>query len=304
MAGEAFFLYHPAGVYAAIPTPFSRNGDLDETGLRDMVSYYENTGANGLLVLGTIGEFAMMSEHERRRAAEIVMGAADRLEIIINAGCASTRETIKMAGYLKDLGVDAVIAVEPYFYHPSPEGMAAHYLSVAEEADVPVMAYNIPQFAGNCLAPGIMDAFGGEERIVGLKDSEGDPVKLVEFIRRAPRDFSVMVGFDPLASYGLCAGAKGMMTGSASIAPEVCIEIYRAFIEKDLQRAFALQKKLDSVIKAMGVGTFPSAAKYMLTLKGLPGGHVRPPLEDLSDEQKRLVDDYLKGAKAMREVVA
>jgi 4-hydroxy-tetrahydrodipicolinate synthase len=296
-------LYHPAGVYSAIPTPFSRNGDLDETGLRDMVSYYESTGVNGLLALGTIGEFAMMSEQERKRAADIIMGAADRLEIIINAGCASTRETIKMARYLKDLGVDAIIAVEPYFYHPSPRGMAIYYLTIAEEVDMPVMAYNIPQFAGNCLAPDIMDAFGSDERIVGLKDSEGDSIKLAEFIRRAPRDFSVMVGFDPLASYGLCMGAKGMMAGSASAAPEACVDMYRALIEKDLQQAFALQKKLDNVIRALSVGTFPAAAKYMLTLRGLPGGHVRPPLEDLSDEQKKVVDDYLKGAKAMREVV-
>lgn len=296
-------MYHPAGVYPAMPTPFSRNGDLDETGLRDMVSYYESTGVNGLLALGTAGEFAMMSEQERKRAADIIMGAADRLEIIINAGGASTRETIKMAGYLKDLGVDAVIVVEPYFYHPSPRGMAMHYLTIAEEVDVPVMAYNIPQFAGNYLTPNIMDAFASEERIVGLKESEGDPVKLAEFIRRAPRDFSVMVGYDPLASYGLGMGAKGMMIGSASAAPEACVDMYRAFIEKDMWQAFAWQKKLDDVIRAMGVGTFPSAVKYMLTLRGLPGGHVRPPLEDLSDEQKRVVDDYLKGAKAMREVV-
>jgi 4-hydroxy-tetrahydrodipicolinate synthase len=231
------------------------------------------------------------------------VGAADRLEIIINAGCASTRETVKMARYLKDLGVDAVIAVEPYFYHPSPRGMAMHYLTIAEDVDMPVMAYNIPQFAGNCLAPDIMDAFGSDERIVGLKDSEGDTVKLVEFIRRAPGDFSVMVGFDPLASYGLCMGAKGMMTGSASIAPEACVEMYRAFVEKDMQQAFAGQKRLDDVIRALSVGTFPAAAKYMLTLKGLPGGHVRPPLRDLSDGQKRVVDDYLKGSEAMMEAV-
>jgi len=296
-------LYHPAGVYPAMPTPFSRNGDLDETGLRDMVSYYEGTGVNGILALGTIGEFAMMSEHERRRAAEIIMGAADRLEIIVNAGSASTRETIKTAIHLKDLGVDAIIAVEPYFYHPSPGGMAMHYLAIAEEVDVPVMAYNIPGFSGNYLTPDIMDAFGSDERIIGLKDSEGDPVKLTEFIRRAPRDFSVMVGFDALAAYGLCMGAKGMTIGSASVAPEVCVDMYRAFIQKDLQQAFALQKNLDGVIRAMAVGTFPAAAKYMLALKGLPGGHVRPPLEDLSDGQKRVVDDYLRSAMATMEAV-
>jgi 4-hydroxy-tetrahydrodipicolinate synthase len=279
------------------------NGDLDETGLRDLVSYFENTGVNGLLALGTIGEFAMMSEGDRKRAAEIIVGAADRLEIIINAGSPSTRETIRMALYLKDLGVDAIIAVEPFFYHPSQEGMARHYLSIAEAADMPVLAYNIPQFSGNRLSPDIMDAFAEDDRIVGLKDSEGDPMKLMEFIRRAPGDFSVMVGSDQLASYGLCMGAKGIMIGSASAAPETCIDMYRAMVKKDPDRTFSMQKRLSSTIRAMGVGTFPASVKYMLSLQGLPGGHVRPPLEDLSDEQKRAVDNYLKGAKAMREMV-
>lgn len=296
-------MYHPAGVYPAMPTPFMRNGDLDETGLRDLVSYYGNVGVNGLLALGTIGEFAMLSEQERRRAAEIIVGAADKLEIIINAGCPSTRETVRMAQFLKDIGVDAVIAVEPFFYHPTAKGMARHYLDIADKVDMPIMAYNIPQFSGNRLSPDIMDAFAEDDRIVGLKDSEGDPVKLMEFIRRAPEGFSVMVGADPMVSYGLCMGAKGMMIGSASVVPETCVDMYRAAVDADLKKTFAAQGTLNDIIRAMGIGTFPASVKYMLSQKGLPGGHVRPPLEGLSDAEKLIVDNNVKGAKAMREVV-
>lgn len=296
-------MYHPAGVYPAMPTPFMRNGDLDETGLRDLVSYYGNVGVNGLLALGTIGEFAMLSEQERRRAAEIIVGAADKLEIIINAGCPSTRETVRMAQFLKDIGVDAVIAVEPFFYHPTAKGMARHYLDIADKVDMPIMAYNIPQFSGNRLSPDIMDAFAEDDRIVGLKDSEGDPVKLMEFIRRAPEGFSVMVGADPMVSYGLCMGAKGMMIGSASVVPATCVDMYRAAVDADLKKTFAAQGTLNDIIRAMGVGTFPASVKYMLSQKGLPGGHVRPPLEGLSDAEKLIVDGHVKGAKAMREVV-
>ena len=296
-------MYHPAGVYPAMPTPFMRNGDLDETGLRNLVSYYETTGVNGLLALGTIGEFAMMSGEERRRAAEVIVGAADRLEIIANAGCASTRETVEMAGHMKDLGVDAVIVVEPYFYHPAPKGMARHYLEIAEAVDMPVMAYNIPQFSGNRLMPDIMDSFAEDDRIVGLKDSGGDPVVLMEFINRAPEGFSVMVGADPLVSYGICMGAKGMMTGSSSIAPDACVDMYRAASGADMEKTFALQGMLNDIIAAMNVGTFPAAAKYMLNKKGLPGGYVRPPLEELSDAERLIVDDYVKDSLAMRKVI-
>lgn len=297
-------MYHPAGVYPAMPTPFTRDGELDETGLRDMVTYFEGTGVNGILALGTIGEFAMMSEQERKRAADVIMGAARNLKIIVNAGCASTRETVKTALYLKDLGVDVVIAVEPYFYHPTPEGMADHYLEIARKADMPVMAYNIPQYAGNRLTPDIMDAFAEDDRIVGLKDSGGDAAGLMEFIGRAPPGFSVMVGFDPLASYGMCMGAKGVMIGSAAVVPEVCVQMYRALSERDQAKAFLRQETLNSVINAMNVGTFPAAAKYMMTRRGVPAGHVRPPLEGLNAEQKKEVDGYMKESLAFLQQVA
>ncbi len=296
-------MYHPAGVYPAIPTPFKKNGELDETGLRDLVMYIEGAGVNGILALGTAGEFAMMGEQERRKAAEIIVGASNRLEVIVNAGCASTHETVRMALFLKDLGVDAIAAVAPYFYHASPAGIAAHYHAIAEEADMPVMAYNIPQFSGNRITPDIMDTIVEDVRIVGLKDSEGEAMKLSEFIARAPRDFSVMVGADPLAAYGVCMGAKGMILGSAMLAPDVCVEMYRAALDGDIKKAALLQKRLNGYIKAMCVGSFPAAVKYVLSTMGLPGGHVRSPLEDLSDREKRIVDGYLRDARAMKEMV-
>ena len=189
MRGGLFIVYHPHGVYPAMPTPFTKNGDLDEQALKELVIYYESTGLNGLLVMGTAGEFAMMSDQERRRAAEIVVGSADRLEIIINVGWASTRESVKMARFIKDIGADCAIAVEPYFYHPTTEGIARHYLDIADQADFPVMAYNIPSFAGNRIPVDILDYFEKEERIVGIKDSEGDAAKLQAFIERAIRRF-------------------------------------------------------------------------------------------------------------------
>lgn len=280
-----------------MPTPFKKNGELDEQALKDLVTYYEGTGLNGLLVMGTAGEFAMMSEQERMRAAEIVVGTAEKLETIINVGWASTRESVRMARFVKDIGADCAIAVEPYFYHPTTEGIAKHYLDIADQSDFPIMAYNIPSFAGNQLPVEIIDLFEQDERVVGIKDSEGDAAKLQAFIERASGDFSVMVGMDSLVSYGISQGAKGMMVGSAGIAPGVCVDMYASLMERDYERAFALQKRLNRFIEAMQIGTFPASIKYMLNVRGLPGGHVRAPLEDLSEGQQIMVQDQLRAVK-------
>jgi 4-hydroxy-tetrahydrodipicolinate synthase len=94
-----------------------------------------------------------------------------------------------------------------------------------------------------------------------------------------------------------------MMVGSAAAAPGTCVEMYRAVMEGDMKKTFAMQKKLEFIIKAMGIGNFPAAVKYMLTLQGLPGGYVRQPLESLSNVQKRAVEAYVRESKAMREAV-
>ncbi len=295
-------MYHPQGVYPAIPTPFKGNGDLDVGLLRELIVYFEASGVDGLLVMGTAGEFAMMSDAERRIVVDVVMSSVRGLQTIFNAGWASTRETIALARYVRDAGADAAIVVAPYFYHPTPEGIARHYLEVARAADLPVIAYNIPAFAGNRITPDALDAFAADERVVGIKDSGGDAAALAEFVRRAPGEFAVLVGADSLASAGLALGARGVTIGSAAIAPELCAGLYGAMKSGDHCRAFALQKQLDHAIRAMQVGTFPAALKYAMKLRGHPAGHVRAPLQDLTGAERRTVATRLKDAGIVEEL--
>lgn len=295
-------MFQPEGVYPAMPTPFKRDGDLDTGLLRGLVEHFEDTGVNGLLIMGTAGEFAMMNEAERRMVVDVVMSTVKKMKTIFNAGWASTRETITLARYIKNAGADAVIAVEPYFYHPTQEGIARHYMSIAAAVDCPIIAYNIPSFAGNRLSPDILDELAKDDRIVGLKDSGGDMAALADFIFRARRGFAVMVGMDSLVSGGMALGAGGMMVGSASIAPKLCVEMYRAMKHGRHSRAFELQKSLDHAIRAMQVGTFPSALKYGMTYQGYPTGHVRAPLQELTDAQRSEVEMHLRNARIAQEL--
>lgn len=295
-------MYHPEGVYPAMPTPFRRNGDLDTGRLRELIAYFEGTGVDGLLIMGTAGEFALMNAAERRMVVDVAMSAVRDLETIINAGWASTRETIELAKYVKDAGADAAIVVEPYFYHPTQEGIARHYLDIAAATDFPVIAYNIPSFAGNRITPDILGDLGADGRIVGLKDSGADAAALADFIAGAPRGFSVLVGADSLACAGLAIGAAGLTIGSASIAPELCAEMYRSMKSGDHCRAFELQRRLDHAIRAMQQGTFPAAIKYALGLRGHPAGHVRAPLQELTVVERRAVELHLREAGMLKEL--
>lgn len=285
-----------------MPTPFKRNGDLDTDTLRELIAYFEGTGVNGLLVMGTAGEFAMMSAAERRTVVDVAMSTVRDLEMIINAGWASTRETIDLAKYAKDAGADAAIAVVPYFYHPTQDGIARHYLDVAAATDFPIIAYNIPSFAGNRITPDILNRFGADDRIVGMKDSGADASALADFILRSPRGFSVLVGTDSLACAGLAIGGRGLTIGSACIAPELCVEMYRAMKSGYHSRAFELQKRLDHVIRAMQQGTFPASIKYAMGLRGMPAGYVRAPLQELTEAERRTVEMHLRDSGIFKEL--
>jgi 4-hydroxy-tetrahydrodipicolinate synthase len=243
-----------------------------------------------------------MSQDERRMIVDVAMSSVRELETIINVGWASTRETIELAKYVKDAGADAAIAIAPYFYHPTQDGIARHYLDIASATDFPVIAYNIPSFAGNRITPDMMDLFGTDDRIVGMKDSGADAAVLADFIFRAPRGFSVLVGADSLASAGLAIGASGLTIGSACIAPELCAEMYRAMKSGNHCRAFELQKRLDHAIRAMQQGTFPASIKHAMGLRGHPAGHVRAPLQDLTDAERRAVEIHLRNAGMMKEL--
>ncbi len=257
---------------------------------------------NGLLIMGTAGEFAMMNASERRMVVDIAMSTVRDLDSIINVGWPSTRETIELAKYVKDAGADAAIAVEPYFYHPTQDGIARHYLDIASAADFPVIAYNIPSFAGNRITPDILEIFGKDDRIVGMKDSGADAAALADFIFRAPRGFSVLVGADSLACAGLSIGAHGLTIGSACIAPELCVEMWQAMKNGNHCRAFELQKRLDHAIRAMQQGTFPAAIKYAMGLRGHPAGCVRAPLQELTDGERKMVEMHLQNAGITKEL--
>jgi len=109
------------------------------------------------------------------------------------------------------------------------------------------------------------------------------------------------VGMDSLVSAGMALGAKGMAIGSASIAPEICVEMYRAMKSGNHCRAFELQRSLDHAIRAMQAGTFPAAIKYAMRYFGHPAGYVRAPLQELNDGQRREVEMHLKNIRIMKE---
>ena len=296
-------VYTPEGIFSAMPTPFKKDESLDLEGIRTLIQFYMEAGLSGVLVLGTSGELTMLTDRELEQVVDTAVDEANgKTKVIVGTGMPSTRKTIQFTKYVKDAGADAALVVTPYYFHPSAVGMKDHYVAIARETRFPIIVYNIPSFAGNAITPDMIYRFSQEEYIVGIKDSSGAIFDLTEIIRLSPKRFSILCGWDPLLMAGLLLGAKGGMLGSAAVAPKLVLDLYKASLEKRVDEARDLQKRVHFIFRAMFVGTFPAALKAALNLVGLPGGFVRSPLENLKTAEMARVRFDLERAGVLEQL--
>jgi len=286
-----------------MPTPFEKDESLDLEAMRTLIRFYMKAGLNGILVLGTSGELAMLTDREVEQAVDAAVDEANgKTKIIIGTGTPSTKKTIQFTKYAKNAGADAALVVTPYYFHPTAVGMKNHYVAVARETKFPIIVYNIPSFAGNTITPNMIYRLSQEKYIVGIKDSSGAIFDLTEIIRLSPQRLSILCGWDPLLMTGLLLGAKGGMLGTAAVAPKLLLDLYKACLDKRVDEARDLQKKVHFIFRAMFVGTFPAALKAALNLMGLPGGFVRSPLENLKTAEMARVRFDLERAGVLEQL--
>jgi len=296
-------VYTPEGIFSAMPTPFEKDESLDLEAMRTLIRFYMKAGLNGILVLGTSGELAMLTDREVEQAVDAAVDEANgKTKIIIGTGTPSTKKTIQFTKYAKNAGADAALVVTPYYFHPTAVGMKNHYVAVARETKFPIIVYNIPSFAGNTITPNMIYRLSQEKYIVGIKDSSGAIFDLTEIIRLSPQRLSILCGWDPLLMTGLLLGAKGGMLGTAAVAPKLLLDLYKACLDKRVDEARDLQKKVHFIFRAMFVGTFPAALKAALNLMGLPGGFVRSPLENLKTAEMARVRFDLERAGVLEQL--
>ena len=147
-------VYTPEGIFSAMPTPFKKDESLDLEALRTLIQFYMKAELNGVLVLGTSGELAMLKDREVEQVVDTAVDEANgKTKIIVGTGAPSTKKAIQFTKYAKDAGADAALIVTPYYFHLSAVGIKDHYVAVARETQFPIIVYNIPSFAGNAATP-------------------------------------------------------------------------------------------------------------------------------------------------------
>lgn len=287
------------GILLPVTTPFLANEALDTEGLSTNLRRWNDTGIVGYVVLGSTGERANLDESEYLQVIETARRAVpESLTFIAGAGQQSTRGTIKEVERAANAGAQAVLVITPSFYKSAitQEALVRHYLAVADASPVPVILYSMPDLTGIKIEPETAARLSKHKNIVGMKDSSADIPKLADTIRLGTEDFAVMIGNGTVFCEALQAGARGGILAVGCVVPGLCIEIYRAVRDGEIDRAKLWQEKLTPLARAVtrtyGIGGLKSA----MEMTGFIGGPVRAPLQRPSEAAVAEIAQMLKQA--------
>jgi 4-hydroxy-tetrahydrodipicolinate synthase len=280
-----------SGIIAALTTPFTTDGSVSLSGVRQNISRYNQTALAGYVVLGSTGESVMLDREEAESILVAAREAAIREKILIaGTGAESTAETIVRTRRAAALGYQIALVKTPYYYKPfyRAETYVQHYRAVADASPIPILLYSVPIFSGIALdTPEILE-LSQHPNILGIKDSSGVIQRVAEVVGSAPTDFHVLTGGAAVIYPALCVGARGAILALANALPEKCAELYHLVHTGDHESARALQLLLAKASKRiMSEGI--AGVKYAMDLRGYQGGLPRPPLLPLKEDKKQTI---------------
>lgn len=285
-----------AGSYVALATPFARDGSVDEAGLRRLVRSQMRAGTAGLVPCGSTGEAATLSHEEYRRVISLVLEESrGELPVIAGVGTNATAKAVEMAREAESLGADALLLLAPYYNKPTQEGLFLHFKTVADNTRLPVVAYNIPgRAAVNILPQTMLRIARACPNVTAVKEASGNIDQVSEIVAGAPRGFCVLSGDDSLTLPMMAAGATGVISVVANVAPKAAADMCAAFAAGDVGKARALHLKLFPLVKALFVETNPIPVKAALELMGVCSGRPRLPLTPLEPKNRPLLRAQLR----------
>ncbi|MGE5647150.1 MAG: 4-hydroxy-tetrahydrodipicolinate synthase [Acidobacteriota bacterium] len=285
------------GIVPAIVTPFRPDERIDYQAWQELIEIQLASGVHGLFVLGGQGEFFALNEEEREVAARFCAQTVDgRVPVYVNVGAVTTLEAVRLAQKAEGDGVDAVVAVTPYYVRPSEAELVDHYIEICHSVRLPVFAYNIPERTGVSLTPEILGRIAAIcENFAGLKDSSGDLDAIAKY---RSGGLEVFMGRDHLILEGLKRGCAGAVTACANVAPRAFVQLYEAYHGGDMERAGRLQTLVEPLRAAFALGTFPAVVKEAMQLIGLRAGRCRRPVGPLAVEARYKLAEALEPLRA------
>lgn len=270
------------GTATAMITPFRADGGVDFGSFGDMIEYQIAGGTDMLVILGTTGEPATMTEEEKTAVMEFsVKKAKGRIKLVFGCGSNCTAHAVEAAKKAEKIGADGLLAVTPYYNKCTQNGLIAYYRSICEAVNLPVIAYCVPSRTGVNILPATMAKIAELPNMAGLKDASGNMAQTMETLRLIRGKCDLYSGEDALNLPILAVCGSGVISVLSNLVPADVKKLYNLVQEGNRAEAFALADKLLPLAQACFIEVNPIPAKAAMNLLGFSAGLPRAPLSEI-----------------------
>lgn len=285
------------GSLVAIATPMQPDGSLDLAAWSRLLELHVANGTQGIVVGGTTGESATLTDAELRRLAETACAqVGSRIPVIAGAGTSSTASTVERVRWLGALPLAGILVVTPAYSRPTQEGLFRHYEAVDRASKVPIVAYNVPSRTAVDLLPQTVARLARLANIVGVKEAVGQIERVRELVAGVPSDFVVLSGDDATARDAVLAGARGVISVTANVAPRAMSDMIAAALRGASGQAARIDSSLAGLHRDLFLEANPIPVKWALHRMGLIESGIRLPLTWLSETHTAAVQAALRAA--------
>ncbi|MBE7074651.1 MAG: 4-hydroxy-tetrahydrodipicolinate synthase [Clostridiales bacterium] len=272
------------GVGTALVTPFSGN-EIDYLALKGLIQRQIKAGVSAIIVLGTTGEPATISEIEREKIIKTAIATADKkIKVIVGCGSNSTSHAIKLYKQAESLGADGALIVTPYYNKCTQKGIIEHYKAIASSGELPIIVYNVPGRTGVNILPETMLSLAKIKNINGVKEASGNIEQVLQIFKLVGSKISIYSGEDSLNAIFMSMGASGTISVLSNVLPKLVVKMCNFSKEKQYEKMFILQRGVHDIIKVLFVEVNPIPVKAALWHLGLCKNELRLPLTKISKE--------------------
>ncbi|NJE26317.1 dihydrodipicolinate synthase family protein [Thermococcus sp. MV5] len=260
------------GVVVPLVTPFNEDYSIDLSALEEHINYLQKVGVHGIFINATTGEFTSLNNEERKLLAEKGREIVTSAFYLVGTASTNTFEVIELTKHAQDIGADYVVIAPPYYCPLNDDALFKHYSLVAEKTEIPIILYNIPSCA-NPMSVSLIKRLALEySNITGIKetiDSINHVRDVIFEVKTERKDFKVFTGLDQHLLNTLFLGGDGGIMACANFAPELHLEVYKAFEERKFEKAMEYSQKLAKVSKVYDLASsFGSAIKIAMNIRG------------------------------------
>ena len=285
------------GAGVAIVTPFNSDETINYNKLDELLDYHCTHGTDAIIICGTTGESATMTEEEHMQCVKFAIDRVKgRIPVIAGTGSNCTRTAIDMSKEAADYGADGLLLVTPYYNKATQAGLIGHYTAVAKEDKDPIIMYSVASRTGCNIEPAtVAELVKNVDNIVAVKEASGNISQVAKIMTLTDGNIDLYSGNDDQIVPMLSLGAKGVISVLSNVAPQETHDICEKFFNGDVKGSAALQLKALPLIEQLFCEVNPIPVKKAMQLMGVECGPLRMPLTEISKEHEQAL------AKAMKD---